>query len=201
MPSTKRRKEEPKAPAAPPADIQLLTEIRDLLKKRKKKPSVCLRDEANGRFSLYAKKVLNPSGSVSSRNHPSKRVIVESLRKDLKFNRAFFSWGCFAFLSRFAVLLLLFAFGRDFFCDCPPCFDFYFFFITVSMPLITSAISFLAAFFRSIGGPSPSPSGRGVFLFRFQGNAQWKQNVAGLFSLTKVIASRRCWHGPYGRCT
>ena len=31
----KKKKEEPKAPAAPPADIQLLTEIRDLLKKEK----------------------------------------------------------------------------------------------------------------------------------------------------------------------
>lgn len=31
--SRKKKSEEPKAPAAPPADIQLLTEIRDLLKK------------------------------------------------------------------------------------------------------------------------------------------------------------------------
>ena len=31
----KKKKEEPKAPAAPPADIQLLTEIRDLLKNEK----------------------------------------------------------------------------------------------------------------------------------------------------------------------
>ena len=31
----KKKKEEPKAPAAPPADIQLLTEIRDFLKKEK----------------------------------------------------------------------------------------------------------------------------------------------------------------------
>lgn len=52
----KKKKEEPKAPAAPPADIQLLTEIRDLLKKRNKKPSVCLRDEANGRFVFFMRK-------------------------------------------------------------------------------------------------------------------------------------------------
>lgn len=53
----KKKKEEPKAPAAPPADIQLLTEIRDLLEKREiKKPSVCLRDEANGRFVFFMRK-------------------------------------------------------------------------------------------------------------------------------------------------
>ena len=33
---TKKKEEAPKAPAAPPADIQLLTEIRDLLKENKK---------------------------------------------------------------------------------------------------------------------------------------------------------------------
>ena len=37
----KKKKEEPKAPAAPPADIQLLTEIRDLLKREiKNRPFV-----------------------------------------------------------------------------------------------------------------------------------------------------------------
>ena len=35
MNAINKKKEEPKAPAAPPADIQLLTEIRDLLKKEK----------------------------------------------------------------------------------------------------------------------------------------------------------------------
>lgn len=32
---SKKKEEAPKAPAAPPADIQLLTEIRDLLKNNK----------------------------------------------------------------------------------------------------------------------------------------------------------------------
>lgn len=35
----RKKKEEPKTPAAPPADIQLLTEIRDLLKKERKNAS------------------------------------------------------------------------------------------------------------------------------------------------------------------
>ena len=48
----KKKKEEPKAPAAPPADIQLLTEIRDLLKKREIKKTVRLPSRANGRFPL-----------------------------------------------------------------------------------------------------------------------------------------------------
>ena len=34
-PFHKKKEEAPKAPAAPPADIQLLTEIRDLLKNNK----------------------------------------------------------------------------------------------------------------------------------------------------------------------
>ena len=53
----KKKKEEPKAPAAPPAEHptahgnQRLTEKREI-----KKPSVCLRDEANGRFVSFMQK-------------------------------------------------------------------------------------------------------------------------------------------------